>query len=148
VAGVGWARLGGEISSRVRLPFVGLALALVLAAGSLPWIIPRINLLRIEGRMAIHESHINANIDDAVRLAGGGDRVRRCGGVFTGPFEVPVLAHQLNVHFSGVALDPRAPGTVFQTRVTPASPLGPRVPAGFRYVGAAGPWRVYTTCAS
>jgi hypothetical protein len=148
VAGVGWARLGGEISSRVRLPFVGLALALVLAAGSLPWIVPRINLLRIEGRMAIHESHIDANIDDAVRLAGGGDRVRRCGGVYTGPFEVPVVAHQLNLHFSGVALDPRAPGTVFQTRVTPASPLGPRVPAGFRYVGAAGPWRVYTTCAS
>jgi hypothetical protein len=148
VAGVGWARLGGEISSRVRLPFIGFALAAVLVAISLPWIGPRLHLLHVEGKIAVHESRIDSNIDDAVARAGGADKVRRCGGVYTGPFEVPTVAYELHLHFSGVALDPHAPGTLFQTRVTPASPLGPPAPKDFRYVGSAGPWRVYTTCAS
>jgi hypothetical protein len=144
---VGWARLGDEISKRVRLPFVGVALALMLAAVSWPWIGPRLHLLHVEGRIAVHESHINSNIDDAVARAGGADAVRRCGGVYTGPFEVPVVAYELHLHFSGVALSPSAPGTLFQTRVTPKSPLGPPAPKNFRYAGSAGPWRVYTTCA-
>jgi hypothetical protein len=147
-AGVGWARLGGVVASRVRLPFIGVLLGAVLVAASLPWIVPRVDLLRTEMRLARYEAHINANIPNAVDRAGGAARVRKCGGAYTGRFEVPLVAWQLHVHFSGVGLDPRAPGTVFQTRVAPRRPLAPTPPGSFAPLGAAGPWRVFGTCAS
>jgi hypothetical protein len=148
-AGVGFARLGGMVAWRTpRPPLVAGVLALALIGLSLPWVIPRVDVLRAEGRLMRHEARVNGNIATAVERAGGAERVRRCGGVYTGPFEVPLVAWQLHLHFSGVGLDPRAPGTVFQTRVAPNTRMWPLPPRGFTQLAAVDPWRVFTSCAA
>jgi hypothetical protein len=74
--------------------------------------------------------------------------VRGCGGVYTGPFEVPLVAWTLHLHFHNVGLTPRAPGMVFQAPVTPHGQPVPAAPGSFVQVAAAGPWRVFASCAS
>ena len=151
VAGVGWARLGSVIVERVRIvppALAGALLSVALIGGSLAWALPRIDLFKAEARMARHEARVNHNIAAAVDRAGGPARVRACRGVYTGPFEVPIVAWQLHRHFSGVGLEPRTPGMIFQAPVSPNAERVPVPPGGFLQVAAAGPWRVFASCAS
>jgi hypothetical protein len=62
------------------------------------------------------EAELYDAIPGLVAIAGGAERVRGCGGIFTGPFQVPVVAWHLHVHTGEVSLSPKVPGTIFAPR--------------------------------
>ncbi len=148
VAGVGWARLGGAIASRVPAPraLVGAVLGLALIAVSLHYVRPRVDLLRAEARIMSHEAHITSGLSKAIARAGGASHLRACGTPYTGPFQVPRVAWDLHVHIDAVQLDPAPPGVVFQAPLVPGSPPVPMKTSRFRPVAAAGPWRLFASC--
>ena len=54
---------------------------------------------------------VERGADDAVR-AGGRERIKRCGTVFTGPFQVQVVAWNLRMHGGEVEIEAKPPGIV------------------------------------
>ncbi|HXV56293.1 MAG TPA: hypothetical protein VD704_00360, partial [Gaiellaceae bacterium] len=72
---------------------------------------------------------------------------RSCGPLYAGRYRFPLVAWHLGAHISDLDLEPRAPGVVLRSRLTPADPPEPGVPAGFRLVSRAGAWEVHASCA-
>ena len=137
------ARLGAG-STATRVATLAAAVALVAAAS-----------LSAAGRAAAlgdqvgelrREAARNADIDEAIRLAGGRERVLACGRIFTGPYQVPVLAWELHVHFGQVDYQPEAPGTIFRARPRGAPP--PAVDTPFTLAGRTAEWDVFRACAA
>ncbi len=148
VAGVGWARLGGAIASRVPAPraLVGAVLALALVAVSLHYVRPRVDLLKAEARIMSHEAHITSGLSKAIARAGGASHLRACGTPYTGPFQVPRVAWDLHIHIDAVGLDPGAAGRGVPGAARTRVASGADETARFRPVAAAGPWRVFASC--
>jgi hypothetical protein len=122
---------------------VALVAALVLAAR------PGVERLHAGDERIRAQAEISADLPDAVRLAGGRERVLACGRVFTGPFEFPVVAWTLRLHMRELSTTPRAPGAFFRARPTghgSATASPPRVAGGFRLVARTPLWDVLTAC--
>ena len=69
-----------------------------------------------------------------------------CGRPYVGRFRGTLLAYELGVRKERVDFVPRAPGTVFRSRLDADSPPSPAVPPGFRTIAANAHWSVHTTC--
>lgn len=69
-----------------------------------------------------------------------------CDQPYVGRFRGTLLAYQLGVEKQRIDFAPRAPGTVFRSRLGADSPPSPAVPPGFRTVAANRSWSVHTTC--
>ena len=59
-----------------------------------------------------------------------------CGAPYTGPFQVPSVAWQLDVHTHDVQLDPVAPAVVLRARTTSRAPAGPACAASAARTGS------------
>lgn len=102
---------------------------------------------RLDNYLRNEEAH-RASLPAAVRLAGGSARVDACGEVTTNNFQVPMLAWYLNFHVDRIGLDPKGPGTTFQTKTTPRSVFDPPIgPPGGSVVGRVAPWVILQACA-
>ncbi|HYF27308.1 MAG TPA: hypothetical protein VD931_16300 [Baekduia sp.] len=104
-AGAGWA-LG-----RLRAPAVAAAAVLAAAAVAATASGLEETLDRVDYQARLHEQ-----LEDVVGRAGGADAILRCGRPFTGPFLVPAVAWQLEVHTTYVGLEPQRPAVVFRVR--------------------------------
>jgi hypothetical protein len=130
LAGVGAARLAEGVrivAGRVRRQPVGtvpatLAATLALLAALVPAASPALDRVKAGAERVRSDAEVSAELDDAVGLAGGRERVLGCGGVFAGPFEVPFVAWTLHVHTSDVALEPQPPGVAFRVRLDERRP--------------------------
>ena len=139
------SRLTGERLS--RLPsLVAAAAALALVALALPDARPRVEHISDQVEEMRFEARRNANVDNAVRLAGGRDRVLGCGDVFTGPYQVPVVAWALRIHFSEVDYEPVPPGTIFRARPRRGGRPAPEEVPPFALVGGTREWVVFAAC--
>jgi hypothetical protein len=143
--GIEW--LGGRL---LRGPRAGAAVAgaaFVLALGvSAPFISEKAdNRGRVSGGL-VHEATIWRDLKRVIPKLGGRDRVKACGGLFSGPFQTQMVAYELHVH--GIQIGWRGtppPGIVFRTRTVPNGPLVTK-PTDDRYrqVLRYGKWRVLT----
>jgi hypothetical protein len=96
--------------------------------------------------------HYQADLADElpglIREAGGANALKACGKPFTGPFLVPVVAWNLDMHTQDVKLEPTGPSVVFRVKTTARS----RPVPSLRAVGAGttraadDKWRIVTAC--
>ena len=115
LAGVGWVELVRAARERFgRMP--GVALAVVLAALAAPFVISDLGSMRDGARGLRSEAHFYGTLPDAIAKAGGAEQVKRCGPVFTGNFQVQVVAWELKMHSGDVGIRPKPPGIIIAAR--------------------------------
>jgi hypothetical protein len=127
LAGVGLARLHPAV-----VP-VALAAIAAMAAGPI-----RGDLRGLEEEAVLYDA-----LPAAIARAGGAEEARRCGRLFTTPFQVQALAWHLHVSGREVSTSPRPPGTIFAPRAT-------RMAGDERFakVAETAEWTVRRDCAS
>lgn len=141
------AGVGAGVALRV-LPGVlrPLAAAGVLAAFALTGLLDTID----REPEAIAQSRLPGDLEHAVAEAGGAQRLRACGPIYTEPLLVPAVAWRLNTHLDGVHYRPvRGSALVVRGRVSPQLPPSPslRVFGGLpqRTLAVAPRWRIVVT---
>jgi hypothetical protein len=147
--GVGWAvraLLGVRLASAAP---VALALG-VAVTFAFAW--PARERLRADYESVVYQARLNDRVTGLVARAGGAARLRACGDVYTGPFQVPVVAWHLDVHTTLVeSTPPRRPAVVFRAKSTPPERLRPSLrslgdPSSLRTLATAPGWRVVAVC--
>jgi hypothetical protein len=115
LAGVGWVELVRAARGRFgRMP--GIALAVVLAAAAAPFVVSDLGSMRDGARGLRSEADFYRTLPDAIAKAGGAERVKRCGPVFTGNFQVQAVAWELKMHSGDVGIRPKPPGVIIAAR--------------------------------
>jgi hypothetical protein len=120
IGGVGWVQLVGGARVRFGAPAAG-ALATVLVAASAWFVTADVRELRAGALSLRSEAHFYSTLPTVIAKAGGVSRVKACGHVFTGPFQVQALAWYLHVHGAGVEFVASPPGTTFAPRYSALS---------------------------
>jgi hypothetical protein len=115
----------------------------LIAVAAVPLIV--VAAVRIADWPAIRERE-TFRADQAADLRRVVDDAPRCGTPYVGRFRGTLLAYALDVEKGRIDFVPRAPGTVFRSRLDEDSPPSPAVPSGFRPVAANAHWSVHTTC--
>jgi len=149
VAGVGFARAGGALLGRLRLPtaLIGGASVLVIAAASLPWAVPRIDAMRAAAPGVAHEASLQRDLPHAVAVAGGSERLLACRPLSTQRYATPRVAWVLHQHLGDVQPLAGSSGVVIQARRTRGQPWLPAAPHGrYLILGQTHIWRVASTC--
>jgi hypothetical protein len=146
-AGVGW--LARALLGR-RAVAGPAAVVLAVAAGAV-FAAPAVHRVPDDVRAITFQARLNDGLATAVARAGGAERLRACGDLYTGPFQVPVVAWNLRVHTTQVNLVPRRPAVAFRVRSNATSFPGPslrtlRSQEGVRTLGIGGGWRVVGAC--
>src|SRR3954471_10637745 len=147
--GVGWAVravLGARLSAALPL---GIALgALVVFA----FVWPARDALRADRDSIVYQARLNDAVPGLVARAGGAARLRACGDVYTGPFQVPVVAWSLHLHTTRISSRiPQRPAVLFRVKSNPSSRPGPSVrtlgdPSDLRTPSVAPHWRIVAAC--
>jgi len=103
-------------------------------------------------REVTYEARLNDSVAGLVERAGGAALIRACGDVYTGPFQVPVVAWNLHLHTTLVQSTPAIrPAVLFRVRSMPASRPGPPLrslgdPTDLRTLSVAPGWRIVAVC--
>lgn len=159
LAGVGAARVaevaraGFErvLKRRAAMVPASVAASVVVLAALAPSTAPALEELELGAQRVRSEAEVPADLDDAVRMAGGPQPLLACGQLFTGPIEVPIVAWTLRVHIREVWIDPRPPGVVFRLRPEASEPRPVSAPAPgdpFDLVARTPRWEVLTACSA
>lgn len=119
------------------------ALAALLAVAA----VPRIDALERVRDAQRHQWDLAAGLRRTIAASGGRDALLRCGRPYVGHLRGPLLAYHLDVAKRQVGFVPSAPGVIFASRRTPASPVEPSPPAGFRPIVAREGWTISVRCA-
>jgi hypothetical protein len=93
-----------------------------------------------------YQARLSGDLERAVALAGGRERVLACGRPYVGRFRGPLLAYRLGVVKRRVDFSPRGSGVVFASRLGPGRPWEPAVGSAYRALARAGTWRVLAAC--
>jgi hypothetical protein len=115
LAGVGWVELVRAAGARFgRTVALGLAAVLVLAAT--PFVLADLDELRVSAQKTRSEADFYDTLPAAIDKAGGRAAVKRCGKVYTGPYQVPAVAWHLETHGGEIGIDAKPPGIVIAAR--------------------------------
>jgi len=113
LAGAGWVELVRGSRDRWGARGAALVTVLVLAAWA-PFVASDWGTLRTHWGLVEDEAEFyGANLRAAIDKAGGEERVKACGRVFAGRFQVPAVAWYLHLHARDVDILPFGPGTTF-----------------------------------
>jgi len=111
LAGAGWVELVRSARRRWSVPAAAVAAALAIAAW-VPFVAHDYATLREDWDLIVKEADFyGPNLRAVIAKAGGEERLKACGGVFTGPFQVPAVAWNLHLHSNEVNIFPFGPGT-------------------------------------
>lgn len=106
----------------------GAIVAVVVVAASVPFVAADVDKLRYDWEVVEYEANFyGPNLKALIAKAGGEQRIRSCGRVFTGAFQVPSVAWRLHMHLNEVEIFPFGPGTALSMGATPLS-FDPRYP--------------------
>jgi len=173
-------RLAARVSDDDRLVQSGqVAASMILVAAMAPPLLAVVRRLGLDARDLRYQEALSNGLPAAVQSVGGRNRVVACGSVYGGFYQAPLLAWQLRLNLGAVqpttapagveqrgstgdsraAADlarfvtavPRAPGTVFASRVTRTGVDPPDLPAtgsGFSEAASVGRWSVASSCAA
>jgi hypothetical protein len=147
--GVGWLaravlgrRVAGTGSAALALgAVVGIAFAAPAATG-----------VPADVDAVTYQARLNDNVAGLVARAGGAARLRACGDIYTGPFQVPVVAWNVHLHTTQISsLVPHRPAVLFRVRSNPASRPGPTMRtlgnlSDVDTLSVAPGWRVVAAC--
>jgi hypothetical protein len=142
-ATVGWVLRG------LRAGRAGAVLGVTAAVGA--FAVPWEGAMDRTFRSVEYQTGVTDGLATAVERAGGAQRLLACGQPSTGPFQVPVVAWELDVHAERVHLDPTVPAVAFRVRNTPGGPPAPALApiggeAGVRTFATAAGWRIVGRC--
>lgn len=115
LGGVGWVELVRGVRGRFGVPAAG-GLALVLAAVAASFTLSDFRELRAGILSMRSEAHFYSTLQVAIAKVGGPERVKACGPVYTGPFQVQALAWYLHMHGEEVGIVAKPPGITFAPR--------------------------------
>ncbi len=136
LAGAGWV----EVVRGARR--WGVVVAVLLAAAAVPFVAADWQKLREDRALTVAESDFyGPNLKAVIAKAGGEDAVKSCGGVFSGPFQVPSVAWRLHLHANQVEIFAFGPGTALSMGATHLS-VDPRYPE----ITKTRHWIVGSTC--
>ncbi len=123
LAGAGWVAVVRAVRRRWR-PVVAVA----LCAAAVPFVAADIDKLRYDWEVVEYEANFyGPNLKAVIAKAGGEQRIKSCGRVFTGSFQVPSVAWRLHIHLNEAEIFPFGPGTALSMGSTPLS-VDPRYP--------------------
>ncbi len=147
--GVGWlarATLGRRVAGTGAL---ALGLGAVIGIG---FAIPAASTAPNDVEAITYQARLNDRVSGLVARAGGPARLKACGDIYTGPFQVPVVAWNMHLHTSLVSsLAPVRPAVLFRVRSNPAVRPGPSLrsvgdPRDQRTLAVASGWRIVAVC--
>jgi hypothetical protein len=153
-AGIGWM-VRALPRKLVGSGLVVGALAVVAAVG---FAAPSVNRLDAVRSSVSYQARLTDGLRQAVAQAGGKDRLLACGTPYTGAFQVPAVAWQLDQHTTGVrsASAPgdapaKVPAVVFRSHTTSTSHPVPPIDsiggeAAVKTFAIAGGWRIVGRC--
>jgi hypothetical protein len=91
---------------------LGPIVAVAVAALSIPYVSADVQSLKEDRLQTMAESNFyGPNLKVAIAKAGGEEKIKSCGHVFAGPFQVPALAWRLHMHTDDVEIYIFGPGT-------------------------------------
>ncbi len=148
VGGLGWAkafalagRLGPTAAAAATIAALAIAAALLVSPAK---------ILPDNARAVRNEARLMDALTGAVDAAGGPAKVRACGSITTGPFQVTPLAWRVETHIRRIDLVPTVPGTVFRSAPPPRTiPGAPPIDVGdrrWKAVARVDPWQVLQAC--
>jgi hypothetical protein len=135
LSGAGWVALVRAAGRRAAV------VAALAALASLPWLVSAVGTLDEHLDVVRQSAQAAEDLPQLLDRVGGAAAVRRCDPVFTGPFEVQLVAWHLGVPNREVGIGPRPPGSVLALRVTREA----RAP-GFRPVAQSTWWTLRRAC--
>jgi hypothetical protein len=147
--GVGWLARGVFGRRVAGTSAVALAVAAVVGAG---FAAPAVHRIPTDIEAVTYQARLNDRVGGLVARAGGVEQIKACGDVYTGPFQVPVLAWHLHRHTSLVSsLVPVRPAVIFRVRPDPPRRIVPSLrsvgdPADQRTLAVAPDWRIVGVC--
>ncbi len=147
-AGAGAERVSGRTWARpaaVAVAFVGaLVLAAPLAGQKLD---KKVDTFEKMLKQVSYETSLWPNLEKAIVAGGGKERLRACGGLYSGPYQTQMVAYELGVH----GVDVRSlegtppPGAAFRTRTVPRGPLVIKLTdRRYRQITRVDKWRIVT----
>jgi hypothetical protein len=147
--GVGWLlRLGlGSLAAGMGV----VAIVLGLATG---YVFAKPDLVHVRADLDAIEfqAQLTNEVPGLVARAGGAARLRACGDIYTGPFQVPLVAWNLHVHTTQVSSLPAIrPAVVFRAVTIPSSRPAPTLrglgdPSDLRTLSVAKNGRIVAVC--
>ena len=94
----------------------------------MPFVAADVDKLRYDWEVVEYEANFyGPNLKAVIAKAGGEQRIKSCGRVFTGTFQVPSVAWRLHLHLNEAEIFPFGPGTALSMGSTPLS-VDPRYP--------------------
>jgi hypothetical protein len=136
LTGAGWVEV--VRSARRWAPLV----AVLLAAAAWPFAAADVQRLKEDRRQTLTESDFyGPNLKAVIAKAGGEAKIKSCGDVISGPFQVPSVAWRLHLHLNEVVVFPFGPGTALSMGATHLS-VDPRYPE----ITKTRHWIVGSTC--
>ena len=98
-------------------------------------------------KLVAHEVSLWPNLEKVIAAAGGKERLKACGGLYSGPYQTQMVAYELGVHGAQVrSLEGTPPpGAAFRTRTIPTGPLVIELTdRRYEQIARVGKWRVLT----
>jgi hypothetical protein len=141
LAGAGWVWAVRVARERWGGWAAGAAAVLIVAV-SLPFLAADRSALAYQWGRQLREADLyGPNLRWAIERAGGQERLKQCGQVYTGIFQVPSVAWYLHLHINEIGIFPEGPGTTLATRFSPLS-VDPRYPT----FAETNKWLIGTSC--
>jgi hypothetical protein len=111
LAGAGWVEMVRGARRRWGVLAASAAAAVAIAAW-VPFVANDYSTLREDWDLIVKEADFyGPNLRSVIAKAGGEGRIKSCGEVFTGPFQVQAVAWYLHLHGNQVSIFPFGPGT-------------------------------------
>jgi hypothetical protein len=136
----------------------GVALAAVCVVAAVGFAVPSLGRLSEVRASVYYQARLTDGLAGAIAQAGGPGRLKACGTVYTGAFQVPSVAWLLGQHTADVRsasapgdAPPTAPAVVLRSRTTVDSHPVPGLEnlggeAGVKTLAIAGGWRIVARC--
>jgi hypothetical protein len=122
LAGAGWVEVVRAAGRWAPL------VAVLLALAAWPFVAADIQKLKEDRRQTLTESNFyGPNLKAVIAKAGGEAKIKSCGAVISGPFQVPSVAWRLHLHLNQVVIFAFGPGTALSMGATHLS-VDPRYP--------------------
>ena len=154
LAGVGVGRVFEAVERRIARqsddPRLGLRAAIatfvLLLLALTPVIGEKVDNARLTLERLRYEASIWSGLREVVGKAGGRERLRTCGSVYSGPFQTQMVAYTLGIHGVEVGwTETPAPGVAFRTRTIPDGPKVVQMTDDrFRQIATTPRWTVLT----
>jgi hypothetical protein len=137
----------------------GLAIALISVAAAVGFAAPSLERLDAVRASVYYQARLTDGLPGAIARAGGPDRQKACGTIYTGAFQVPSIAWYLGEHTAFVESasmpgdEPaKVPGVVLRSKTTASSRFAvPNIKGlggeeGVQTFAISGGWRIVGNC--